>query len=137
MLLAAVLLFFPSGFLCALLFVFSLLFGLFWVHFLALGAGRRAALFSVGAVCVRFFVFFMKAILSFFIFVTFFGFFFFSKKKFVFIFALTFHECQFEKKTFLFIFIFWPFLKWCLLGLFFGFGFGLFGRFFGVRGGFA
>ena len=29
--LGAVLLFFPSGFLCAFLFVFSLLFGLFWV----------------------------------------------------------------------------------------------------------
>ena len=62
--LGAALLFFPSAFLCAFLFVFSLLFGLFW--FLALGAKRRAALFSVGLfVCVFVCVFsFFRAFLG-------------------------------------------------------------------------
>ena len=46
--LGAVPLFFRSGFLGAFLFVFSFLFVLFFGPFLVLGAGRRAALFSVG-----------------------------------------------------------------------------------------
>ena len=46
-------LFFLRGFLCAFLFVFSLLFCAFLGSFLALGAKRRAAPFSVGLfVCV-------------------------------------------------------------------------------------
>ena len=57
--LGAALLLFPSGFLCTFLFVFSILFSLFLGSFLALGAGRRAALFSVGLfVCVSVFFFF-------------------------------------------------------------------------------
>ena len=46
--LGAVLLFLQSGFLWPFLLVFSLLLRAFLVPFLALGAGRRAALFAVG-----------------------------------------------------------------------------------------
>ena len=103
--------FFPSGFLCAFLFVFSLLFGLFWFPFWLWVLGAVLLFFPSGFLCAFrcFFVFVMKAILSFFDFWTIFLCFFLI---FLFIFALTFHKCQIVKKAFL-SFLFLLFYKVC------------------------
>ena len=55
--LGAVLLFFPSGFLCAFLFVFSLLFGLFLVPFWLWVLGAVLLFFPSGFLCAFLFVF--------------------------------------------------------------------------------
>ena len=55
--LGAVLRLFPSGFLCAFLFVFSLLFGLFWVPFWLWMLGAVLLFFPSGFLCAFLFVF--------------------------------------------------------------------------------
>ena len=55
--LGAVLLFFPSGFLCAFLFVFSLVFWLFWVPFWLWVLGAVLLFFPSGFLCAFLFVF--------------------------------------------------------------------------------
>ena len=55
--LGTVMLLFPSGFLCAFLFVFSLLFGLFWVSFWLWVLGAALLLFPSGFLCAFLFVF--------------------------------------------------------------------------------
>ena len=55
--LGAVLLLFPSGFLCAFLFVFSFLFGLFWVPFWLWVLGAVLLFFPSGFLCAFLFVF--------------------------------------------------------------------------------